>query len=145
MLHTTLSRKGGQARSEAKTKANRAKATAFWETVRAGQRPAPQRHRCPPAVEEIARRLEPYCRAHGVVRLEVFGSLARGEARQGSDVDLIATFVAPVGLKFFEMADDMARLLGVPVDLIDRAAVDRMTNPYRKASILADVRPILSL
>jgi hypothetical protein len=37
----SLGRLGGQARSEAKTAANRAKALRYWADVRAGRRPAP--------------------------------------------------------------------------------------------------------
>lgn len=35
-------RKGGQARSERKAKANREKSILFWDAVRAGLRPAPK-------------------------------------------------------------------------------------------------------
>ena len=87
----------------------------------------------------------PYCSAHGIKRLEIFGSVARGEARRGSDVDLIAAFAKPVGLRFFRMPDEMAEILGVPVHLLSRDDVDEMTNPFRKESILADAREILAL
>ncbi len=140
-----ISRKGGRARSEAKTAANRAKMVAYWKEVQAGKRPPPARPRVPPPPEKIATLLAPYCRANGIKRLELFGSVARRQARRGSDVDLIATFDGPVGLRFFGMPDDMAAILGVPVDLLERQSVDRMTNPYRKDSILADAREILAL
>lgn len=145
MLHSTISRKGGQARSQARTAANRAKAAAFWDDVRGGKRAAPVRPHVPPSLPEVARKLETYCRANGIKRLEVFGSVARGEARRGSDVDLIATFEHTPGLRFFRMADDMADLVGAPVDLLSREEVDEMTNPFRKRSILADAREILRL
>lgn len=145
MLHSTISRRGGKARSEAKTAANRSKASAFWQDVRAGKRPAPLRPRVPPAPGKIGELLAPYCRANGIRRLEIFGSVARGQPRRGSDVDLIATFDRPIGLRFFGMPDDMAAILGVPVDLMSRQSVDEMTNPYRKESILADAREILAL
>src|SRR5580704_13046139 len=118
MLHTTISRRGGKASSEAKTLANRAKAAAYWRGVRSGEIPFPKRHKKPPAPEVIAKILEPYCRAKGITRLQVFGSVARGQARQGSDVDLIATFDSsrkPHGLDFFAIPDEMEALLGVPV------------------------------
>ncbi len=45
------------------------------------------------------RALKPRLEAEmGIVRLRVFGSVARGEAREDSDVDLIADFGRPVGL-----------------------------------------------
>lgn len=145
MLHSTFSRRGGRARSAAKTAANRAKMASYWRDVRAGRQPAPARPRVPPPAGTIAALLAPYCRANGIRSLEVFGSVARGQARRGSDVDLIATFSHPVGLRFFGMPGEMAKILGVPVDLMTRQAVDQMTNPYRRNSILADARQILAL
>lgn len=78
----------------------------------------------------------------GITRLEIFGSVARGEATKGSDVDLIATFRKIPGLGFFSMSEDMARRLGVPVDLLLSEDVDEMDNPYRKATIQRDRRVI---
>ncbi len=142
MNHAAFSRKGGQARSIAKTLANRAKAVAYWEKVRAGNKPRPRRLRVPPAPETVAQLLTDYCRQAGITRLEAFGSTARGEAKRGSDVDLLATFAANPGLRFFTMEEDMARILGVPVHLLTREAVEQMSNPYRRQSILADARVI---
>lgn len=142
MNHTTFSRRGGRARSAAKTAANRAKAVAYWASVRAGERPAPRRAKTPPPPATIAKLLADYCRQAGISRLEVFGSSARGEAKAGSDVDLIATFSQNPGLRFFGMEEEMAAILGVPVHLLSRDAVEEMTNPYRRESILADARVI---
>jgi predicted nucleotidyltransferase len=105
---------------------------------------APQREgrRRPPPLKEIIRRMEPFCRKHGITRLEIFGSVARGAARRGSDVDLIATFPEHPGLEIVAIEQACGRLLGVPVHLLNRAAVDEMTNPYRKATIQRDRRTI---
>ena len=142
MRHTAFSRKGGKARSEAKTVANRVKAAAFWHAVRLGQRPAPRRRRIPPPLDVISTQLAEYCRQEGIIRLEAFGSVAREEGRQGSDVDLLATFAGNPGLRFFAMEADMAAILGVPVHLLTRDSVDQMSNPYRRESILADAKVI---
>jgi hypothetical protein len=142
MLHTTFSRKGGQARSARKTRANRAKAIAYWEAVRGGQIAPPRRHRKPPAIDEIRAKLAPYCRKYGIIQLEIFGSIARGEAGRRSDVDLIATFNLNPGLDFFAMEEEMSGILGVPVHLLTRESVETMSNPYRQKSILSDARVI---
>jgi predicted nucleotidyltransferase len=142
MNHATFSRKGGRARSPAKTAANRVKAVAFWDAVRKGARPAPRRSRLPPAPGAIAGLLAAYCREVGITKLEVFGSIARGEAERDSDVDLRATFSGNPGLHFFSMENEMAALLGVPVHLLTRDSVDSMSNPYRRESILTDATVI---
>jgi predicted nucleotidyltransferase len=142
MLQTTFSRKGGQARSVRKTRANRAKAAAYWQAVRSGLASAPRRYRKPPSADAIRRKLAPYCRRHGIVRLEIFGSTSRGEAGPGSDVDLIANFQQNPGLGFFAMEEEMSGILGVPVHLLTRESVEAMSNPFRRESILAEARVI---
>lgn len=96
----------------------------------------------PPPLGVIAKELADYCRQNGIARLEVFGSAARGEAKRGSDVDLMATFRANPGLRFFSMEQEISELLGVPVHLLSRAAVEKMSNPYRRRSILADAKVV---
>lgn len=96
----------------------------------------------PPPVDEIVSRLEPYCRQHGIIQLDIFGSVARGETRPGSDVDLIAKFRKIPGLHYFSMEKEMGRLLGVPVHLLLTEDVDEMTNPYRKVTIQRDRKTI---
>lgn len=86
--------------------------------------------------------LADYCRQAGITRLEAFGSAARGEAKRGSDVDLVATFAGNPGLRFFTMEGEMAAILGVPVHLLSRDSVEQMSNPYRRASILAEAKVI---
>ena len=100
--------------------------------------PVPPRRRgkqAPPSVDEIARRVPPFCRKHGITRLEISGSVARGDAGAGSDVDLIATFPEHPGLAIVSIEEECGQLLGVPVHLLTSDAVAEMTNPYRKESI----------
>jgi uncharacterized protein len=57
--------------------------------------------------------------AHGVQNLRVFGSVARGEDRPGSDVDLLADL--PPGLSLFglgRLEAELEAILGSRVDLI---------------------------
>ncbi|HUY50704.1 MAG TPA: helix-turn-helix domain-containing protein [Streptosporangiaceae bacterium] len=57
--------------------------------------------------------------AHGVKNLRVFGSVARGEDRPDSDVDLLADL--PAGLSLFglgRVAAELEDILGSRVDLI---------------------------
>ena len=96
----------------------------------------------PPPPGEIARRLAPLCRAYGITRLELYGSVARGEAGPGSDVDLVVTLAKPLGWDFFTLDARMGEVLGVPVHVLSRDQLDAMTNPFFKTSILADARVI---
>jgi predicted nucleotidyltransferase len=78
------------------------------------------------------------CSRWQVVELAVFGSTARGEARDASDVDLLVKFRpgAPwSSLDLIDMREELAVLFGRPVDLVEEGAI---RNPYRRASILRD-------
>ena len=62
----------------------------------------------------------------GVRSLDLFGSVARGEGRAGSDVDLLVQFESPVGLfHFFRVQRRLEEILGCRVDLVMRDAVKR--------------------
>lgn len=60
----------------------------------------------------------------GVRSLEIFGSVARGEAAAASDVDLLVEFDRAIGLfHFFRVQRRLEQILGCPVDLVMRDAV----------------------
>lgn len=62
----------------------------------------------------------------GIERLALFGSVARDEARPGSDVDGLAKFRPEAQAGLFEVVRLKARLeelLGVPVDLVKEDAL----------------------
>jgi len=92
----------------------------------------------PPSLDEIRYRLAPFCKRHGVARLEVFGSLARGEPHRGSDIDLLVTFRPEVhlGWDFFELQREIEEVLGCEVDLLTRRSLEQDENAIRRRSIL---------
>src|ERR1019366_6539278 len=91
----------------------------------------------PPSLTAVAQRQPAFCQQHGIARVEVFGSLARGAATESSDVDLMITFRPEIhpGLEFFSMQDQLEALLGCKGDLVTRRAVERSENPIRQRSI----------
>ncbi len=83
-------------------------------------------------------RLAELCRRWKIRNLFLFGSVARGEARPDSDVDLLVEFEPdrPSTVRFFlDARADFERAFGRPVDLVQDRLV---TNPYRRASIGRD-------
>jgi predicted nucleotidyltransferase len=69
---------------------------------------------------------EPELKAAGIVRLSLFGSTARDEARPDSDVDLLASFDEARNLSLLDMIgieNRLADLLGHPVDLIEEGTL----------------------
>jgi predicted nucleotidyltransferase len=62
----------------------------------------------------------------GVRSLDLFGSVARGDAGPASDVDLLVDFDRPIGLfHFFRVQRRLEEILGCKVDLVMREAVKR--------------------
>lgn len=62
----------------------------------------------------------------GITGLWVFGSVARGDARAGSDVDLFAEFDPSTPLSLVSLASlraELSDLLGAPADLVERDAL----------------------
>jgi predicted nucleotidyltransferase len=91
-------------------------------------------------------RLADLCRRHRIVRLELFGSHARGTARPDSDVDLLVTFADghTPGLEFFGLADEFAAIVGHPVDLLTRRTVEGDRNPSFRANVLAALETVFA-
>ena len=61
-----------------------------------------------------------------VLKVWLFGSFSRGEARSDSDVDLMIALdpAQPMGLSFFGMWGDLERLLNRKVDLVTEGSLE---------------------
>ena len=77
------------------------------------------------AVTNAVHRLEHRLRTEfGVVALYVFGSVARGEARADSDIDVLVEFDGPATFaRFMDLKALLEDTLGAQVDLVTRAAL----------------------
>ncbi|MEW6288438.1 MAG: nucleotidyltransferase family protein [Thermodesulfobacteriota bacterium] len=60
----------------------------------------------------------------GVKTLALFGSYARGDMRPDSDVDILVDVPPEIGLEFVTLADRLENLLGLPVELVSRRAIN---------------------
>ena len=77
--------------------------------------------------------------ARGASRLRVFGSVARGQDREGSDVDLLIDM--PEGsslLQIVGLQQDIQDALGIEVDL----CTERELHPELRPRILAEARAL---
>jgi predicted nucleotidyltransferase len=63
---------------------------------------------------------------YGIKKIGIFGSYLRGEAKEGSDFDILVEFEQDVDigfLKFVEIENRLSDLLGVKVDLVEKSAL----------------------
>ena len=75
-------------------------------------------------IVSILKREKPeLAREFGITRIAVFGSYARGEQRDGSDVDILVEVSPSIGLRFVDLAERIEALLGVRAEVISRRAI----------------------
>lgn len=86
-----------------------------------------------PALAEI-------CTRYGVARLDVFGSVSRGDDRPDSDIDVLYELLPGrrLGWKVEDLADELTQLLGRPVDLVSRNALHEQLRDV----VLSEARPL---
>ena len=83
-----------------------------------------------------ADKLAEVCRQNDVAKLSVFGSVARGEAGEKSDIDLLVEFSKPKSLlSLVAVERRMSAALGKKVDLLTEAAL----SPYLRDQIKRDL------
>ncbi len=77
--------------------------------------------------------------SHGASNVRVFGSVARGEDRPGSDVDLVADLAPVTGLFALEaLRRDLAHLLGTSVDVVPSDSL----RPAVRDAVARDAIPL---
>jgi len=88
-----------------------------------------------------ARKVAALCRRYGVQKLSLFGSAARGELTPESDVDLMVEFAPASKVSLWDMPKLQAEFSALfgrrRVELVPP---DVMQNPFRRKTILADLR-----
>ena len=80
------------------------------------------------SVEEIKEIIKDYKeflrQKYGVKEIGIFGSFIRGEAKEGSDIDILVEFDRSLGLlKFINLENYLSDLLDVKVDLVMKSAL----------------------
>jgi len=91
-------------------------------------------------LETILERLRAYKpelqRKYPISRLGVFGSYARGEADEKSDIDVAVELNGPMGLNFVAMANEIEDLFGIKVDVVPKRSIKPTYLPSVEKDIL---------
>lgn len=76
---------------------------------------------------------------YGATNLRLFGSVARGEERPDSDVDLLVEMAEDRGFAdYLALAEELERLLGRRVELV----TERGLSPHFRPYVEAEARPL---
>lgn len=81
------------------------------------------------------------CRRYGIAELSVFGSVARGDDRPDSDVDLLYVSASDSKNSLWELwdlRDELAQLLGRKVDLVPKNSLHWVIRDQ----VLTEARPV---
>ena len=86
--------------------------------------------------------LSEFCQRWKITELALFGSALRDDFKPRSDIDLLVSFASESSWSLFDLAtmqNELQELLGRPVDLVERSAIERSENYIRRRNILASV------
>ncbi len=85
-----------------------------------------------------------FCKRWQIAELAMFGSVLGDDFNRESDIDVLVEFEPGCvpGIQFVSMASELSRLLGRPVDVLTRSAVERSPNYIRRREILKSAEVI---
>lgn len=89
-------------------------------------------------IRAMGLRLAELYEKYGIAELSVFGSVARGDARPDSDVDLLYVRVLgnDLGMLYFALQEDLEKPFGRRVDLVPKEGLHRVIRDQ----VLADAQ-----
>ncbi|TJY42459.1 nucleotidyltransferase [Cohnella pontilimi] len=88
-------------------------------------------------VEYKLKQQKEYLASHFFVnKIGIFGSYARDEQTEESDIDLLVEFSRPVGFEFIELKYYLESIFNKPVDLVTANAL----KPLMKEQVLNEVQ-----
>ena len=91
-------------------------------------------------IEEIKERVIPLLKKYGVKKAGIFGSYARGEQKENSDIDILVKISDDIGLlEIIRLKRMLQKAVKRKVDILEYETI----RPEMKKSILEDEVPIL--
>jgi predicted nucleotidyltransferase len=60
---------------------------------------------------------------YGLSLIAVFGSYARNQQTEDSDIDILVEFRKPIGIEFIDLADELEEILKLKVDLVSKKGI----------------------
>lgn len=90
-------------------------------------------------------KLGEFCQKWKVSEFALFGSVLREDFRPSSDIDVLVSFEPDARwslMDIVEMQNELERVLGREVDLVERSAIEQSENYIRRRHILNSAEPV---
>lgn len=71
-----------------------------------------------------------------ISELGFFGSYARGEATEESDIDVLVDFDGKIGLEFIKLAHDLEDIFNKKIDLVAKSGIRSKYWEYLKNDVI---------
>lgn len=92
------------------------------------------------SIQEIKEKITPILQQYGITRAAIFGSLAKGEAKISSDVDILVEIKSDMSLlDFIGIKIELEEALKMKVDLVEYETI----KPFIREKILSEQVAIL--
>lgn len=92
------------------------------------------------SVEDARTMIKPVLRKHGIKKAGIFGSLARGETKRNSDIDILVDIESDISLlDFIGIKQEIEEVLERKVDLVEYKTI----KPAIKKRILKEEVPVI--
>lgn len=91
--------------------------------------------------ERVAR----FCQKWKIRELSLYGSVLRSDFGPQSDIDVLVVFAPGGGITFGNyviMTNELTDILGRPVDLVEREAIEKSPNYIRRRHILDSLEAV---
>ena len=90
-------------------------------------------------VNDVKQKITPVLEEYGITYAGVFGSVAQGQARDDSDVDIIVRFGRPMGMfTYMKFVNGLEASLQRKVDVVTENSLNKFVKPY----VLPDIKVI---
>ena len=91
------------------------------------------------------KKIADFCQRWKVVEFSLFGSALREDFHPDSDIDVLVTFAPNARVSLFDlvdMEDELKKVFGRDVDLVEKESILRSENYIRRKSILENTKVI---
>lgn len=90
-------------------------------------------------IADIQQKITPIFKDYGITYAGIFGSFARGESTDKSDVDLIVRLGRPMGMfTYMRFVNGLESTLKRKVDVVTQRSINRRVRPY----IVSEIKTI---